>query len=332
MVLASRLAMLALCWLLAVTAASLPTLLVPLLALTALAAVVSLPLRPAWSAVSPLVEGALAAAIVASQPSLPGELLPYLLVPPLAAGLLRGAWATLLTSAVIAASLAVSRGLAGSLGSAADRTALVQWVGLGVGIGLVGAWGRWSTLRVIHSRDEYREANRLLTQLRDLARTLPTGFDEIGIGAGLLDDLVELVGADEGTVSTLTDSGRLVPLTSVGPARIDGGAGTPEGLWQQALDTGAAVTTDQRPDGTAGALAVLPLRLGQRRIGAVAVSRRGAPFTEEELGRCTRLVDDAALRLDTGRLFSDVPDGQWPRPVGEVFPAASYGTVVAFIS
>jgi hypothetical protein len=38
------------------------------------------------------------------------------------------------------------------------------------------------------------------------------------------------------------------------------------------------------------------------------------------------------LERSTGRLFSDVPDGQWPRPVGEVFPAASYGTFVAIIS
>lgn len=320
MVLLSRGVVLSLCWLLALASGEPRPLLLPLLSLTGLAGIMSLPLRPTWSAVSPVVEGALAAAIVAAVPSLPDPLLLYLVVPPLAAGLLRGVRATLLTSLATALSLIIVRGVAGSLGSVADRSALIQWVGLGLAVGLVGAWGRWSTLRAIRGTDEYREANRLLTQLRDLARTLPTGFDEIGIAATLLTDLRLALGSDQGIVSGLTDNGRLAPLTSVGADRAMWGAGTPVGPWAQALDSGRPVTLDARLDTIAagtgpgavgepavgGHTAILPLRLGDTRLGVVAVSRRGDPFDPDELDRAQRLVDDTALRLDTGRLFSDV--------------------------
>ena len=282
------------------------SLVIPMLALIGLAIVMSLPLRPAWSAVSPMIEGALAAAVVASVPSLPDSLLLYLLVPPLAAGLLRGFRATLITSAVTAASFVIVRGLAGTLGTVGDRTALIQWIGLGLATGLVGAWGRWSTMRATQAGDDYMEANRLLTQLRDLARTLPTGFDEIGIAATLLSDLRTRVGADLAIVSTLTDSGRLAPLAELGADRAMWGAGKPEGAWNDALERGEPVTVDSQVDGSPGYTVVLPLRLGDRRTGAAAISRESAPYTVDETALAARLVDDTALRLDTGRLFSDV--------------------------
>ena len=282
------------------------SLIVPMLALIGLAVVMSLPLRPAWSAVSPMVEGALAAAVVASVPSLPDSLLLYLIVPPLAAGLLRGFRATLITSGVTALSFVIVRGLAGTLGTVGDRSALIQWIGLGLATGLVGAWGRWSTLRASQAGDDYVEANRLLTQLRDLARTLPTGFDEIGIASTLLSDLRTEVGADVAIVSTLTDGGRLAPLAELGADRAMWGAGAPEGAWADALQRGEPVAVDGQLDGRAGFTLVLPLRLGDRRTGAAALSRASSAYSVDEIASAARLVDDTALRLDTGRLFSDV--------------------------
>ncbi len=306
MVLLSRAAVLTLCWLIAVASGALTELVIPLLALTGLAGIMSLPLRPTWSTVSPMIEGALAAAVVASVPSLPDPLLLYLLVPPLAAGLLRGAVATLLTSAITAASLVIVRGVAGTLGSVSDRTALIQWVGLGLAVGLVGAWGRWSTLRAIAGSNEYLEANRLLTQLRDLARTLPTGFDEIGIAASLLTELRDGVGAEQAIVSGLTESGRLAPLASVGADRAMWGAGAPTGPWQEALDSAGVVTFTRRLDESPGHTMLTPLQLGSRCIGVVGLSRSAAPFSDDEQQLISQRVDDTALRLDTGRLFSDM--------------------------
>ena len=306
MVLLSRAAVLTLCWLIALASGALTELVIPLLALTGLAGIMSLPLRPTWSAVSPMIEAALAASVVASVPSLPDPLLLYLLVPPLAAGLLRGVVATLVTSAITAASLVIVRGVAGSLGSVSDRAALIQWVGLGLAVGLVGAWGRWSTLRAIAGSNEYLEANRLLTQLRDLARTLPTGFDEIGIAASLLTELRDEVGAEQAIVSGLTESGRLAPLASVGADRAMWGAGAPTGPWQEVLDRSGAVMFTRRLDESAGHTMLAPLQLGSRCIGVVGVSRSTAPFSDDEQQLISQRVDDTALRLDTGRLFSDM--------------------------
>ena len=305
MVILSRFALLALCAVIAAAAGTLQELIVPLLSLTGLATVMSLPLRPTWSAVSPVVEGIVAGAVVASVPTIPDSLALYLLLPPLAAGLLRGVGATLLTSAATAVSFIAVRGFAGTLGTVNDRTAVIQWVGLGLAVGLVGAWGRASTRRASGDSDDYLEANRLLTQLRDLARTLPTGFDEIGIASSLLTDLRRDVGFDQAIVSTLTDNGRLAPLTSEGADRAMWGAGSPAGPWREALDTGRSLTIGERLDGSAGNSAFSPLRLGDRRIGIVALGR-DTPFASDELLTITRHVDDTALRLDTGRLFSDV--------------------------
>ena len=305
MVILSRFALLALCAVIAAAAGTLQELIVPLLSLTGLATVMSLPLRPTWSAVSPVVEGIVAGAVVASVPTIPDSLALYLLLPPLAAGLLRGVGATLLTSAATALSFIAVRGFAGTLGTVNDRTAVIQWVGLGLAVGLVGAWGRASTRRASGDSDDYLEANRLLTQLRDLARTLPTGFDEIGIASALLTDLRREVAFDQAIVSTLTDNGRLAPLTSEGADRAMWGAGSPAGPWREALDTGRCLTIGERLDGSAGNSAFSPLRLGDRRIGIVALGR-DTPFASDELLTITRHVDDTALRLDTGRLFSDV--------------------------
>lgn len=302
----ARVIVLALCVALAVSSGQAPELTVPLLALTGLAIVMSLPLPPAWARIAPIAEAALAAAVVGSTPGLPDALLLYLVVPPLAAGLLDGFVPALLASGMTAIALVGSRALSGALGTGNDRSAVIQWVGLGLLVGLVAAWGRWSTLRAVGSGDEYRQASKLLTELRDLARTLPTGFDEVGIAAGLLGDLRRAAGAEQGVVLTLTDSGRLAPLSELGADRAMWGAGAPSGQWQQAVEASSAITADGSLDGTAGHTALMPLRLGDRRVGVVAISRRDAAFAAAELSTVATLADDAALRLDTGRLFSDV--------------------------
>jgi signal transduction histidine kinase len=55
-----------------------------------------------------------------------------------------------------------------------------------------------------------------------------------------------------------------------------------------------------------GHSAVLALRLGDRRVGLVGVERDGGPWSARHLARAQSLADDAALRIDTGQLFSEV--------------------------
>jgi signal transduction histidine kinase len=55
-----------------------------------------------------------------------------------------------------------------------------------------------------------------------------------------------------------------------------------------------------------GHSAVLALRLGDRRVGLIGVERDGGPWSARHLARAQQLADDAALRIDTGQLFSEV--------------------------
>jgi len=301
-----RVIVLALCVAISFSAGLTSRIAVSLMALCGLALVMSLPLPPRWIRISPLIEAALAAAVIASVPTLSDAPLLYLVVPALAAGLISGFVATLIASAVTAISFVVVRALTGATLTANDRTMLIQWIGLGILLGLVGSWGHAAAERAKSTNSSYAQANRLLTQLRDLARTLPIGFDEVAIAGSLLDGLQREFGATQAIVSTMTDGGRLTPLISAGADRAMWGAGTPEGGWAQAVESGEAVTSSTQLDDSPGHSLIVALRLGDRRLGVCAISRPNSAFTAEEIGAVTERVADACLQLDTGRLFSEV--------------------------
>ena len=59
-------------------------------------------------------------------------------------------------------------------------------------------------------------------------------------------------------------------------------------------------------DPTRGHAAVVALRLGDRRVGLIGFERDSGPWSNRQLGRVQNVADDAALRIDTGQLFSEV--------------------------
>jgi signal transduction histidine kinase len=60
--------------------------------------------------------------------------------------------------------------------------------------------------------------------------------------------------------------------------------------------------------GTTRACAVIPLRLGDERVGLVGLERAGGLWPVEDLGEAQAVADEAALRLDTARIFDEVRD------------------------
>ncbi len=279
-----------------------------LLILTALAIVMSIPVPVSWfSKGRPLVEAAVAAAVIGATSPLPEQLLPYLIVPPLAAGLLWGALASSTATLVSLLVLVGMRARTGDLSSRTDVNLIAEWIGLGLATGLVGSWARSVATRESQNSSTYVAAHRLLTRLRDVARVLPTGLDEVTLAQQVLGAMREDLGFDRGALYGRAEGGVLMPLAYAGTDHVDWVPSPDEGIWGKVWASGQVVQqTGTFSDPGHGHSAVLALRLGDRRVGLIGVERDGGPWSARHLSRAQALADDAALRIDTGQLFSEV--------------------------
>ncbi len=302
-----RLGVLALCALLSLIAEG-PTPRGPLLLLSLVAVLASLPLpTSSLSRSRPLMEAVAVSAIIASAVPLPESLLPYLVVAPLAAGLLTGPVAALSASAASLLVLSLARFLAADPPSRAEITVIAQWVGLGVATGLVGAWARAVSTRERQASSTYVTAHRLLTRLRDVARALPSGLDEVALAQAVLAAMREELGFDRGALYARAEGGVLMPLAYVGTDHVDWVPTTHEGLWGRVWATGRPIQELGVFSADAdGHRAVFALRLGDRPVGLIGIERAGGAWTARQIDRAQIMADDAALRIDTGQLFSEV--------------------------
>jgi signal transduction histidine kinase len=275
----------------------------------------------------PAVEACVAAVGIIAPPTDRNSLLPYLLAPAFAAGLLHGP-----TPAVNAAGLSALVLLLGhlivhnpeSLQSFGADSA--QWICLALAVGLLAAWIRRLAAASASSdvNRSYEAAYELLSQLRTVSRQLSGGLDAVSLAQGLLQELQARIGFDRGAVLIKADGGRLVPLALEGATFVDWDTSladdTPLGrAWdggQPTVGTGRLVDDDQIDEAVPGRHAVLPLRMGDRTFGLVAVesdpalsAARGLPalpLEEAQLTAAVELVDEAALRLETALLFGEV--------------------------
>lgn len=280
----------------------------PLLALVAIAVMASVPLPPSPIVrLRPFGEAALVAALIGSSQPLSDPMLPYLVVPSLSAGMLLGAASAVSVTVLSAAVLFLGRALQDSLSDRGELTQILQWLGLALATGLVGAWSRSVGRRAGLATDTYVAAHRLLTRLRDVARQLPTGLDEVALAQQVLASMREQIDYDRAALYTITDAGLLVPLAFAGSDRVEWDPGLEDGIWARVWQSGRPHQQNgmfRAP--RRGHSAVLALRLGERRIGLLGLERDGGQWTHRQLVRAQDLADDAALRIDTGQLFSEV--------------------------
>jgi signal transduction histidine kinase len=281
----------------------------PLVLLIILAIVATLPLgSEAGRKLSPLVEAALAVAIIVTPNTLPEPLLPYLVVPPLAAGVESGFAFAACVSAVSAVGLAIPEWLLYGFSEPREYRSAAQWFGLGLATGAVGAWAR-REMRVaeVAAGSTYDAAHKLLSELREVTLTLPTCLDEVTLGQTLLGEVQARSPYDRAGLFTLGDLGQLLPTTLLGAYRLDWELDTPGSLWIQVRDHGTyACQAGSFSTPSTGSSAVLPLRLGGEIIGAVAIERDGPAWNRESLQWSQDAMDNAALQIDTGRLFSEI--------------------------
>jgi len=279
-----------------------------LLLLLAVAVLASVPVPSVRVArLRPLAEAAAAAAVIGSTTPLPDPLLPYLVVPPLAAGLLWGAIASTSATLVSLVVLVAMRRAGGDLTTRPEVTVIAEWVGLGLATGLVGAWARSVSTRGNEVNSTYVAAHRLLTRLRDVARALPTGLDEVALAQQVLSSMSDELSFERAGLYGRAEGGVLMPLAYSGADHVEWHPSIDEGIWAKVWHSGQAVQqTGTFSDPGRGHSAVLALRLGDRRVGLVGFERDGGPWSARQLARAQLLTDDAALRIDTGQLFSEV--------------------------
>jgi signal transduction histidine kinase len=260
----------------------------------------------------PTIEACVAAIGVIAPPDDRTALLPYLLAPAFAAGLIYG-----LLPAITATGMAAFVLLNGHL-IAGNPTALhtfaansSQWVLLALAVGVLAAWIRRLVADSAASdvNRSYEAAYDLLSQLRTVSRQLSGGLDAVSLAQGLLQSLQGPVPYDRGAVFIRSDGGRLVPLALEGAPYVDwdtsldpetplGRAWITPGPVVGADSLSAAVQTGQNGQGHT----IFPLRMGERIFGLVVLDRAGAT----DLEAATELVDDAGLRLETALLFGEV--------------------------
>jgi signal transduction histidine kinase len=276
------------------------------------------PSRATVRRAQPPAEGVLAALLVSSGQGLLTPLVPYLLAPPLAAGLLYGArWALITVALAAVSSLAVhALGVAaGPGGSGASLGAYLseasQWTLTMLAVGLLAAWVRRVSAREQPATGEnvsYEAAYRLISQLRVVARQLSRGLDTVTLAQSLLQSLRQAVGFDRGALYVSSPGGVLVALATEGGSRLDWPTSTdPDGLLGEAWATEQPRQREGGFDGSPGRWsAALPLRIGVRTFGIVGLEDDTGPFDWPRLGAAMTLVEEGALRLETALLFEEV--------------------------
>lgn len=157
------------------------------------------------------------------------------------------------------------------------------------------------------SRSSAASAHALLRELREVARALPTSLDEVSLAAGMLSQLRAITPFDRAVVLTYGDSQRATPLTTHGdptsPLNID----NEHPLLVEVCSTRqTAIQITALDEQCEELTAAFPLRLGDELIGTVVINSTRHRWSPSQLGSAQAAVDDAAIQLDSGRLFSEV--------------------------
>ena len=284
-----------------------------ILLLVIIAITASIPQRPPWLRYGTILAEAAAASLVVITAT-PGDRpsIAYLAVPPIIAAYSLGVAGVLAAVAVSALVLVVGSVIRMRSELPTAVVDLTIWLSLAIALGLGAVLARHLRERMAPPRTDYDSARRLLTSLRDIARQLPGGLEETALAQAALARLDDVLPHDRAEVFVRSDSGGLLPVARTPEDTPGWNPSVHLGLWGQAWETGAAVQrlgTMTGPElGTSTACAVIPLRLGDQRVGLVGLERTGGLWPIEDLAEAQLMADEAALRLDTARLFDEVRD------------------------
>jgi signal transduction histidine kinase len=238
------------------------------------------------------------------------ELFPYLIAPAFSGGLITGWSGAAVTPGLAAITLLVARPFLHT-NNETYAGEVAQWVVLAVAAGLASAWIR-RLLRPDGRAPElvdtsYAAAYRLLAQLRPVARQLSVGLDPVTIADGLLQTLRAAHEFDRGAVFVRTGASRLVPLAYLGADRVDWDVDvTGDGAFADAWLSQRPQRRTRQFGGAPGSALVIPLVIGVRTFGIVGFETARRSVDAAEANAAARVVEEAALRLETALLFDEV--------------------------
>lgn len=256
----------------------------------------------------PVLESASVALLVMSDGGPHQPLLPYLLAPALDAGLLGGIATVVYAAGASSAAILLARVLGFT-----DRNVLnysttgAEWVMLALLAGALAAWARRLGLRTAGRGEAYPAAYRLVTQLRTVARHLSGGLDAVALGETLLQQLKQRTAYDRGAIFVSGAGGTPMALVSAGHAPDWDTSLAGDNIVSEAWSQQRPVTAQKGLNGTTGMVSMaLPLIVGARTIGIVALERRTKWDSQQLEEGLTSLLEEAALRIETALLFSEV--------------------------
>ena len=237
-------------------------------------------------------------------------LFPYLIAPSFAGGLIAGFSAAAVTPGFAALTLLVGMAFINT-----DDTvfagAVAQWIVLAAATSLLAAWiqrllrpgARPATLE----DTSYAAAYRLLAQLRPVARQLSVGLDPVTIADGLLQTLRTAHEFDRGAVFVRTGASRLAPLSFLGTDRVEWDVDvTGEGVFADAWLSQRPQRLTRQFGGAPGSALIIPLVIGLRTFGIVGFETRSRSLSGADAAHAAKVVEEAALRLETALLFDEV--------------------------
>jgi signal transduction histidine kinase len=299
-----RLALIAAAFLLALGTNSLDRLVYYLPWLVVLALLASAPRKEMQRPIVATVEASVAVLLATTPVPTAGPLLVYWLAPGLAAGLRGGFVAAGATAAIplLLGTVSILVSYDADFGPA-SLLSLAQWSLLALGIGMMAAW---MTSRVSAGYDRaqgYADAIRVLTELQDISRRLPTGLDVGTLGQKLLDEVLLVV-----------PSQRSILMTSAGGASFAPIAGIPDMSthWLPGRERTEAALKDamtSKVSGTwvGGSRLVVPLAVSGRTFGFLMILEPdiASPGRHQDL---VSTVQAGAVPIEAAMLFDDVRD------------------------
>jgi signal transduction histidine kinase len=272
----------------------------------AVVAVVVATARPkaAWV---PVLESAGVTLIVMSDGGPHEPLLPYLLAPALDAGLVAGIGGAVYVAGASSAMILAARVFGLTERDPVDYSSTAaEWVVLAMFTGALAAWARRLGVRPTDRNEPYPAAYRLVSQLRTVSRQLSGGLDAVSLGQMLLERTKERTEYDRAAIFVPGPAGRLIALVSDGHLPDWDSSLAGDGPMAEAWSNQRPATAPRGLNGTPGLAALaLPLTVGARTIGILAAERRGR-WTFSNADDLMEEIDDAALRIETALLFSEV--------------------------
>lgn len=176
----------------------------------------------------------------------------------------------------------------------------------------------------------YESTRELLKKLSEQARSLSSGLDDVTIGYTLLTDIHLVLNSDISVLYLSSSEGRLSPLAVRGSDTIPWSVNDFDESWQLARTENRIHERQSSLTGTGvGAHLVIPLELSDNVVGAVVMARSlpqqpeaeptgtsggkpdptiesNNPWPAAQVQRAVRIANDAAIKIDTARLFREI--------------------------